>query len=269
MARVEEMEKALTSRLVNDQDGTSILPPIGHTKTDDSQEVKQVDIAREQRRDSIGEERLDELQSQVRAARSDNIILRQDLQSLHDRESQLMRRNRDLEDKLLRHRTAESAEMDKKVVNDKAELDLNIDFTMPGKAVISERDPQKVEKKVATVPPLEKASFDSDSWKVTVTSKHKLAALTDKPKTVVVSPLPKPEGKIAPVEPRRQENDTIVMTTTTRQAAQMPKKKSETAEIAKREKRPERRPKKIETRRSVRQPLPSAMPQKLPATKVY
>ena len=115
---------------------------------------------------------LDELQSQVRTARSDNVILRQDLQSLHDREYQLTRRNRDLEDKLLRHR-AESVDKDQKK-NQRAELDLNIDFTMPnGRAVISERDPAKVEKKVATVPPLEKTSFDSDGWKVTVTSKHK------------------------------------------------------------------------------------------------
>ena len=170
MARVEEMEKALTARLVNNQpsqDSSNFLPPIEQTTLKED--------AFEHGKPSLDEKSitsLDELQSQVRTARSDNVILRQDLQSLHDREYQLTRRNRDLEDKLLRHR-AESVDKDQKK-NQRAELDLNIDFTMPnGRAVISERDPAKAEKKVATVPPLEKTSFDSDSWKVTVTSKHK------------------------------------------------------------------------------------------------
>ena len=170
MARVEEMERALTARLVNNkpsQDSSNFLPPIEQTtlKEDAIQHGKPS-------LDETSITSLDELQSQVRTARSDNVILRQDLQSLHDREAQLTRRNRDLEDKLLRHR-AESVDKDQKK-NQRAELDLNIDFTMPnGRAVISERDPAMVEKKVATVPPLEKTSFDSDGWKVTVTSKHK------------------------------------------------------------------------------------------------
>ena len=297
MARVEEMERALTSRLVNNQsshDSANVLPPIGQNKRD---AAIQEDTAEHgnfgdrsfdessMRKGTSGEftkeedeERLDEMQSQIRAARSDNIILRQDLQSFHDRESQLMRRNKDLEDKLLRqndrHRV-EPLEKDQKAapVMKKAELDIIIDFTMPGKAVIS----QKAEKKVATVPPLEKnseASFDSESWKVTVSSKHKLAALTGTPKTVVVSPMPRSEGQIAPaeaVEPRRvnEPDVTATTTTTTEQAPQRPKKKTDIAEIAKRERRLERRPKKMETtaRMSVSRPPPppsTALPQKLP-----
>ena len=175
MTRVEEMERALTARLVNNQpskDSSNSLPPIEQTMLkEDAFENGKPSLDKPSIRDE--DERLDELHSQVRAARSDNVILRQDLQSLHDRESQFTRRNRDLEDKLLRHR-AEYVDKDQKK-NQRAELDLNIDFTMPnGRAVITERDPAKVEKKVATVPPLlEKTSFDSDNWKVTVTSKHK------------------------------------------------------------------------------------------------
>ena len=77
----------------------------------------------------------------------------------------------------------------------------------------------------------------------------KLAALTGARKTVVVSPMPKTQKEIAPVEP-------IVMTTTTEQ---IPK-------TTKREKKLER-PKKIERKSLCKPPpLPTALPQKLPAT---
>ena len=113
MARVEEMEKALTARLVSNQpsqDSSNFLPPIEQTT------LKKDAYEREHGKSSLDEPSitsLDELQSQVRTARSDNVILRQDLMSLHDREAQLTRRNRDLEDKLLRHR-AESVDKDQK-----------------------------------------------------------------------------------------------------------------------------------------------------------
>ncbi len=98
----------------------------------------------------------DSLQTEIQIARSDNVILRQDLQVFRERESQLVKRNKELEDKLLKsHRTAAKDEVTVEsraplqtapselisvaAAKRKAELDINIDFTPPGKAVISRR----------------------------------------------------------------------------------------------------------------------------------
>ena len=81
--------------------------------------------------------------------------------------------------------------------------------------------------------------------------------------------MPKAEGEIAPVEPQR-ENDPIAMTTK-KQVPEIPTKNTEVTEIAKRERKVERRPKKIETkaRKSVyRTPLPPSLPTALPPNKV-
>ena len=80
--------------------------------------------------------------------------------------------------------------------------------------------------------------------------------------------MPKAEGEIAPVEPQR-ENDPIAMTTK-KQVPEIPTKKTQVTEIAKRERKVERRPKKIETkaRKNVYRPppppsLPTALPNKV------
>ena len=63
MTRVEEMEKALTARLVNNQatshDVTSILPPIGQTKRDDA--IKEDTLEH----GNIGERSLDKSPSMI------------------------------------------------------------------------------------------------------------------------------------------------------------------------------------------------------------
>ncbi len=113
------------------------------------------------------------LHTEIQIARSDNAILRQDLQVFRERESQLVKRNKELEEKLLLKRTSYSTSSSKRgkpavesskpitpaeaeareespsttnLVSDeeksrqrKAELDINIDFTLPGKAVIREK----------------------------------------------------------------------------------------------------------------------------------
>ena len=98
----------------------------------------------------------DTLQTDIQIARSDNIILRQDLQVFREREVQLVRRNKELEDKLVlqrqKHRAAECGqEKEKKKKGEgeelavtqtkvaKAEFDINIDFTPPGKAIIIDK----------------------------------------------------------------------------------------------------------------------------------
>ena len=283
-------------------DGVEVLPPIGRRKRDVAGDtvvaledaVEHVDVGDTDRpfdnfpansgrllrnknseEQPVDDDQFDELQSGIRAARLDNIILRQDLQSLHERESQLMRRNRDLEDKLLRRNCGNAPGSAEKVpppASKRAELDINIDFTMPGggKAVISERfpKPQKAEKKVATVPPLEKtneASFAAEDWKVTVSSKHKLGTLSSTPKTVVVSPLTPPpqlEGRPPPPPEAAGEPHVAKAAEETWQKQRRQKgDPSKTAVAARRE----RKPKKQRDVATKRTPPASALPPKLPA----
>ncbi len=90
---------------------------------------------------------------QIQVVRSDNAILRQDLQVFRERESQLVRRNRELEDKLLLKRMAKakaSSTTSKKKVppRKKAEQEISIDFTAPGKALVQEKTPEKKQEMV-------------------------------------------------------------------------------------------------------------------------
>ena len=83
-------------------------------------------------------------------ARSDNAILRQDLQVFREREGQLLRRNRELEEKLLMKKRSKAKVKEPASAKQKAELDINIDFVGSGKALIQEK---KVEEKQAEEPP--------------------------------------------------------------------------------------------------------------------
>ena len=332
VARIEEMERALASRLVGGGgggDGQSassaaaaavtdgaVLPPIGQRKRDAAPDTvvaledalehgdvgardcqldkfpanpgRLLSLRNKNSEEPAEGDQFDELQSGIRAARLDNIILRQDLQSLHERESQLMRRNRDLEDKLLRRNCGNapggpaSAEKAPTPASRRAELDINIDFTMPGgggMAVISERDPkqkQKAEKKVATVPPLEKttneASFGAEDWKVTVSSKHKLDTLST-PKTVVVSPMTPPppaaaaklEGKPPPEAASETPGKAKAAEETWQKSRRQKDDTSKTA-AARRERKPKKH-RDVTTRRTAYRapPLPAAaLPPKRP-----
>ena len=149
------------------------------------------------------------LHTEIQIARSDNAILRQDLQVFRERESQLVKRNKELEDKLLLKRTSSSSSKKGKVVESsksapeaqepppstanlvsedeksrrKAELDINIDFTLPGKAVIREKGAvakesgggakEKEEKKAAVPPPRQKSDEKGDKHKATPDEKAK------------------------------------------------------------------------------------------------
>lgn len=98
---------------------------------------------------------IDAIHTEIQVARSDNVILRQDLQVCRDREYQLVHRNKELEDKLLTqakvvntnitHSCSKtdvaSAPTITKTILSRAEIDINIDFTPPGRAIIKERPP--------------------------------------------------------------------------------------------------------------------------------